>query len=156
MKRWMKRTLFGLMGATIVVGSLSACGHHGHHQGMAMSAQDQADMRAKIVSRVGSKLDLTDEQKKHLGALTDKMQEQRVALMGQTTDPRADLKALIAGDKFDKARAQALITEKTAALNTKSPEVVAAMGTFFDSLSPAQQTKVREYLQGGHRWWHRG
>jgi hypothetical protein len=79
--------------------------------------------------------------------LADKLQEQRAALKGKTVNPRAEVEALVAGDKFDRARAQALVTEKTAAITGKSPEVIAAAGDFYDSLTPAQQTKVREFMQ---------
>lgn len=47
------------------------------------------------------------------------------------------MKALVATDKFDTARAQALINDKTAALQTRSPEVIAAMADFYNSLNPA-------------------
>ena len=65
------------------------------------------------------------------------------------------MEALVAGDKFDRARAQALVTEKAGAITSKSPEVIAAAGDFFDSLTPAQQAKVRDFMQ--HRgMWKRG
>ena len=105
---------------------------------------------------MSSKLDLNDDQKKKLGTLADKLQEQRAALVGKTTDPRAEVQALVAGDKFDKARAQALISDKTTAISSKSPEVVTAMADFYDSLKPEQQAKVREFMQGRRGWWHRG
>jgi Spy/CpxP family protein refolding chaperone len=66
------------------------------------------------------------------------------------------MKALVAADKFDRSRAQALITEKTTVLQTKSPEVIASLADFYDSLNPAQQKKVRDYMDGrGHRFWSR-
>lgn len=156
MKPWIKRTLFGLFGATLIVGGLSACGHSRHEYGAAMSAQEQAEVRGKLMERVGSKLDLTAEQKQRLAVLADRLQEQRNALMGTGADPRAEVKALVAGDKFDRARAQALVAEKTAALNSNSPQVITAMADFFDSLTPAQQGQVREFMQGRRGWWHRG
>ena len=157
MKTWIKRTLYTLVGAGIVLGGLSACGHQRHGYGGSMSAEDQAEMRGKIVERVSSKLDLNAEQKQRLGVLADKLQEQRTALIGKTTDPRADVQALVAGDKFDRTRAQTLVAEKTTAITGKSPEVINAMADFYDSLSPAQQTKVREAMQKRrHGWWHRG
>jgi Spy/CpxP family protein refolding chaperone len=156
MKPWIKRTLYSVFGVTFVLGGLTACGHHRLEYGAGMSAEDQAQMRGKILERVASKLDLNAEQKQRLGVLADKLQEQRAALMGKTTNPRAELQALVAGDKFDRTRAQTLVTEKTAALNSKSPEVITAMADFFDGLTPAQQTKVREVMQGRHGWWHRG
>ena len=61
------------------------------------------------------------------------------------------MQALVAGDKFDRTRAQSLVAEKTAALNAKSPEVVAALGDFYDSLSPSQQQKVREFMAAPRR-----
>ncbi len=157
MKNWIKRSLYTLVGVSIVVGGLSACGHQRHEYGGQKSAEDQAQMRGKIIERVSGKLDLNAEQKQRLNVLADKLQEQRTALVGKTTDPRAEMQALVAGDKFDRSRAQTLLTEKTAAVTSKSPEVIAALADFYDSLTPAQQTKVRETMQKGrHGWWHRG
>lgn len=121
-----------------------------------MSAEEAAQFRGKMVDRVSSKLDLNEDQKKRLTALADKLHEQRAAMMGQSKDPRAELQALVAGDKFDKARAQTLVSEKTAAIQARSPEVIAALADFYDSLNPAQQQKVREFMQQRGRWFHRG
>ncbi len=157
MKPWLKRSLFGLFSVTLLVGGLNACSHRHHHEyGAAMSVEQFAQARDKIVDRAASRLDLNADQKKRLAALGDKLYEQRTAFMGQTKDPRAEIKALVAGDKFDAARAQALVTEKTSALQTRSPEVIAALADFYNSLSPAQQQKVRDYMDGRGRWFHRG
>lgn len=157
MKPWIKRTLFGLFGASILVGGLTACGHRPHSFGGTMSTEEAAEFRGKMVDRVAGKLDLNADQKQRLTVLADKMREQRIVLMGQSQDPRAEVKALVAGDKFDKARAQALIMEKTTALQSKSPEVIAALADFYDSLNPAQQQQVRDFMERrrGH-WFRRG
>jgi Spy/CpxP family protein refolding chaperone len=156
MKRWIKRSLFALFGVSVLVAGLTACGHRSHEFGAKLSAEEYAQKRTKIVDRVASKLDLNEDQKKRLATLGDKVYEQRTALIGQTTDPRAEMKALVAADKFDRTRAQTLITEKTTALQSKSPEVIAALADFYDSLNPAQQQKVRDYMDGrGHWFWHR-
>lgn len=152
MRPWIKRTLYGLFGATIVLGGITACGHRVGHHGMHASAEDQAKFRTKMVERVADKLELNADQKAKLGVLADKLQEQRTALKGKTVSPRAEVEALVAGDKFDRTRAQALVTEKTAAITGKSPEVIAAAGDFYDSLTPAQQTKVREFMQSRGGW----
>ena len=155
MKLWIKRTLIGLFGATIVLGGLTACGHRYGGHGMTMSEEDSAKFKARMVERVGKELELNEQQKQRLGVLGDRLREQRVALV-KTTDPRAEVQALVAGPQFDRARAQALIEEKAAALRNKSPEVIAAAGEFFDSLSPAQQQKVRDFMQRRHGWFNRG
>jgi len=156
MPPWIKRTLFGLFGATVALGGLTACGHrYAHERFSSMSAEEQAEFRKRAVDRVASRLDLDEEQKKRLNAVADKLHEQRVALRG-ATDPRAEVRALVAGEKFDRDKARAMLGEKMSAVSAKSPEVIAAFGDFFDSLSPAQQAKVREFLQHRHHgWWHR-
>ncbi len=156
MKRWIKRSLFALFGFSVLVAGLSACGHRNHEFGTQLSAEEYSQKRDKIVDKAASKLDLNDDQKKRLATLGDKLYEQRTALIGQTKDPRAEMKALVAGATFDKARAQTLVTEKTTALQTRSPEVIAALADFYDSLNPAQQQKVREFMQHRGHWFQRG
>jgi len=157
MKPWIRRTLFGLFGASIAIGGLSACSHYRDHAGWSSSAtpEEQARFRAKMVDRVAQRLDLNEAQKAKLATLATTLQQQRAAFAGQT-DPRARVRQLVAGDKFDRAAAQALVSEKTAAIATGSPEVIAAVGDFYDSLDASQQAKVREYMQHRHGWWRRG
>jgi Spy/CpxP family protein refolding chaperone len=156
MKRWIKRTLIGIFGASVVLGGMAACSHHRYasHGWHAMNEADAAAMQAKVVERIGSRLDLDEAQKAKLAILADKLHEQRKALLGNTPDPRAELAALTAGPSFDRARAKALIEAKTGAITTKSPEVIAALGDFYDSLKPEQQAKVREFMaKRGHHGW---
>jgi Spy/CpxP family protein refolding chaperone len=155
MKAWIKRTLFGLFGVSLLVGGLAACGHRHEGGGMAqVSAEDAAKWRERMLDRATKELQLDEAQKQRLGVVFDKMREQRNALVGSTTNPRAEVGALIAGATFDKARAQALVEQKTGAVREKSPEVIAATAEFFDGLKPEQQQKVREFLakRHGHRW----
>jgi Spy/CpxP family protein refolding chaperone len=154
MKPWIQRTLLGLFGAGLALGALTACGHHERYHGPGASAEEQSRWRDKMVDRVARKLELNEAQKQKLAALAAKLQEQRAALRG-TADPRAEVKALVAGEKFDRARAQALVAEKATAVQARSPEVIAALGDFYDSLNPAQQARVREFMDKRRGWWHR-
>ena len=147
MKHWIKRSLFGLFGGALVVGSIAGCAGQRHGW-----SGDSAELRAKVVERVGSKLELDANQKQKLAVLADKLQAQRKAMRGEG-DPRAQFKALFAGNKLDQAGASRLVDEKTAAVRTGSPEVIAAAADFFDNLNPSQQQKVREFMnRGGRRW----
>ena len=158
MKTWIKRSLAGLLGVGILAGGLSACSHryegHGRH-GMSMSSEDETRMQGKFVEKVSKELELTEAQKQHLVTVAERAREQRKALIGSTTDPRAELQALVSGERFDRARALAIIEEKTQAVRGKSPEVIAAMADFYDSLTPAQQQELRDHLQKRHRWFGR-
>ncbi len=158
MKTWLKRTLVGVFGASVLFGGMAACSHRAHHgQGWhAMSEEDAAKMKARMVDKAGSHLDLDAAQKAKLGVLADKLRAQRNALVGSTTDPRAELQALVAGPSFDRAKAKSLVDAKTGAITTQSPEVIAALADFYDSLKPEQQAKVRELVAGrGRGWGHR-
>jgi Spy/CpxP family protein refolding chaperone len=152
-KRWIKRTLFGVFGAAALFGAFAACSHGGHHRWQAMSDEDAARMKTRIVDKAGSRLDLDAAQKAKLGTLIDKVREQRNAFVGETKDPRAEIQALIAGPSFDRNKAQGLVQAKTQAVQTRSPEVITALADFYDGLRPEQQAKVREYLQRGRRGW---
>lgn len=154
MRKWIKRTLIGVFGASVLFGSLAACSHRGHNGawgGSAMSETDRAEWRAKMVERAGSKLDLDAAQKAKLTVLADTLVAQRKTVMGTTTDPRAEVQALIAGEKFDRSKAQALIDGKTAAVREASPAVITAAADFYDSLKPAQQQQLREAMNRGGR-----
>lgn len=153
MKRWFKRSLFGIAGAALLAGSLAGCA--GHRHGWNGSEQDRAEFRARMVERVGSKLELDAAQKQKLVVLTEKLQAQRAALRGGG-DPRAEFRSLFAGAKLDQERAKKLVDDKMAAVQAGSPEVIAAAADFFDNLNPAQQQKVRDFMERGGRRWGRG
>ena len=155
MKTWIRRSLFGLFGGVLLAGSLAGCaGHHRHGWG----GGDSAESRARIVERVGSRLDLDAAQRAKLGVLADQLQAQRQAVReaGGGGEPRAQLQALFAGDRLDRQRAAQLLEAKTAAVRTGSDGVIAAAGDFFDSLSPTQQQKVRDFMARGGKRWGRG
>ena len=150
MKHWLKRSLIGIAGAGILIGGLSACS--GRHHGWQGGEGDTSQRQAKMVGYAAKKLDLNDVQKQRLNELAGKLQEQRTALVGAGKDPRADIQALVSGDKLDRAKAQALIDDKTSAIKTKSPELVVAAADFYDSLNPAQQQQIRDLMNRRRGW----
>jgi len=151
MRPWIKRTLIAMFGATLLAGGVAACAHREHGPRFSqLSPEDAAKWRVKLIERAGSKLDLDDAQKQRLGVLFDKLNEQRSALVGNAADPRAAMAQLVAGPTFDRARASALVAEKTEAVRLKSPDVITAAADFYDSLKPEQQAKVREMMARGH------
>jgi protein CpxP len=157
MRPWIRRSLLAVVGATIALGGLAACGHrHGHQAWQNATPEERAQMRQKVIDRVAGKLDLNAEQKARLAVLADRLQEQRAALVPQGADPRAELRSFVAGEKFDRAKAQAFVSRKTEAIQSGSPQVLAALADFYDSLNPQQQAKVREYMERGRRGGWRG
>lgn len=155
MKPWIKRTLIGLTVTTVVLGGLTACGSRGDHA-RGWSDERITEVRGNAIEKISDRLDLNADQKAKLGVLADQMIASRKALRGNT-DPRTDLQALVAGDKFDRSKAQQLLDQKLQAAQGNGPQMLAAFGDFYDSLNPEQQKQVREKLERrGHGWWGRG
>jgi protein CpxP len=155
MKPWIRRTLIALAGTSVLLGGLTACGRSHHAHGPA-SPEQVAEMRGKLIERASDKLDLNAAQQQKLAVLADKLIAQRSAFMGQGAQPRAELQALVAGDKFDRARALAMLDEKTRVVQVSTPEVIAALADFYDSLNPTQQAEVRELMDKRRGWFGRG
>jgi protein CpxP len=157
MKTWIKRTLIGVFGASVLLGGLAACSHRSHHGpwGGNLTEAEQAEWREKMVERAGRKLDLDAAQKAKLTVLADALAAQRKAMVAKGGEPRAELKAVLAGPLFDRNRALALVDAKATAVREASPTLVAAAADFYDSLKPEQQQKVRELLErrGGRHGW---
>jgi len=70
--------------------------------------------------------------------------------MGDITDPRAEVRSLVAGNTFDRSKAQSLVDAKTAAVQSGAPQVIAALGDFYDSLNETQQAQVRDFMASRH------
>lgn len=150
MNRWIKRTLIGVTAGTLLLGGGLAAYAHRHH-----GEWNSAEMQARMVDRVGSKLDLNAAQRTQLATVGDTLRAQREALMAGS-DPRAELQSLIGGARFDRARAGALASNKITTLQTGAPAMIDALANFYDSLNPQQQAQVREFTasrgkHGRHR-----
>ena len=155
MKPWIKRSLIGLTSVTVLLGGLTACGSRGHH-GESWSAERVSEVRGKVIEKISGKLELDVAQKQKLGVLADQIIASRTAFRGDRADPRSEFKALIAGEKFDRAAAQTLLDQKTQALQGNAPQTISALADFYDSLNPEQQKQVREKLERRRGWWGRG
>jgi Spy/CpxP family protein refolding chaperone len=161
MRAWIKNTLIAALGASVALGGMAfasnarmgGCGWHG---GGPMSEADAAKFRDKMIDRATSELSLDANQRQNLVALADTLHAQRQSMMsGGMGNMREQLQGLFAGDKFDATKAQSLVLEKTEAVRTASPAVIAAVATFYDSLRPEQQQKLRDFMsRGGHHGMH--
>ena len=107
------------------------------------------EMRERMLGKAERELSLDAAQKAKLVLLADALKAQRSALMADGKPPRAELQALVAGTTFDRARALALVDAKTGAVRDKAPAVVTTMADFYDSLQPAQQQKLRDFMAKG-------
>ncbi|HTN30366.1 MAG TPA: Spy/CpxP family protein refolding chaperone [Pseudomonas sp.] len=145
----LKRTLIGLAGAALLLGGLTACGTHGPGH---WNAERSAERHAKMIERISDKLELSAEQRLKLDALSDELSAQRKAIRGEGAGMQAEFATLIATERFDRDKAQAMLTQRTEALQTQGPRVLSALADFYDSLTAEQQQQVRERLERRRGW----
>ena len=150
-KTWLKRTLLGVAVSTALLGSLAAYSAEGggFHHGPP-SAEDMAQHQAAMLAHIGKTLNLDANQAAKLQVLATTLHAGHAALAGGAVNPHDRMKALIAGNTFDRAGAQQLVNEKVAAIQANSPALITAAGDFFDSLNAAQQQQVRDFAARHH------
>ena len=154
-----KRVLVGLTAVVLVTSAVAACGFRGTDPwggpgplggpgpcGSHWRGEDSAQRRAYMVERVSQELSLNVGQRAKLEVLADQLDEQRQALWSEG-HMAADLQQVIAGERFDRVKAQSVVDQKLQAVQQHSPKVVDAMASFYDSLDAGQQRVVREKLK---------
>ena len=104
-----------------------------------------ADRAERVIERVSDRLELDDGQRASLDLLAVELRETRELVRGGG-DLRTDVRDLVTADTFDQGRALALIETRTAALQARAPELVAAAATFLDGLTPEQKADVESFL----------
>ena len=106
-----------------------------------------------MIDRVGSRLDLDDAQKAKLGALADQLRAQRQALVGRHRPAQPRSSRWWRATPSTAPRPRPSSTARRRRFKRKSPELIAAVGDFYDSLRPEQQQKVRDFMSRGHHGW---
>jgi protein CpxP len=148
MKRLAK---IAIMSSALVmgVGTLAACGHH------YKTPEERAEY---MVEKVADKLDLNDMQKEKLAAVKSEMMKLRKQFKGDQDNTPKQVLAIVSQPTLDRDALLNMINARTQAVSNNAPQIVAALGDFYDSLNPEQQAEVRELIEKGmkhHHWYHR-
>jgi protein CpxP len=146
MKRTSKLSIL-VVGALVVVGTITACSFRG----------DPEHRTQWILEKVTTKLELNDAQQVQLKNVSDEIQAARQATEQQFGDDREQFLALLEQPTLDQDKILSLVRSRTETFNERAPDIVAALGEFYDGLTGEQQAEVREFIQehqeSGH---HRG
>ena len=108
---------------------------------------------AAVGSGSASRSVVDANQSARLKALADLLHAQHAA----GGDLHRRVQALFAGNTFDRAGAQQLVSEKVAQVQASGPAVINAVGDFYDSLNATQQQQVRDFMARAHHhgmWMH--
>jgi periplasmic protein CpxP/Spy len=137
MKPITRRILMALAAVGLATG-VAACGHHRH------DPQQQAE---RIMEKVSEELDLTQEQQAKLEAVKDEFISAGKEMRKERKQAREEAMSLLEQPKLDRAKAQDLVNQRLDAIRAHSPQVINALGDFYDSLTPEQQKELRERIQ---------
>ena len=138
-----KKTVVGLIGATILVTAISACNRSpwSHH-----SSANPEKTVAWIKQKIDDRLDLTQSQNIELNVLTDQLVTLYKQCKTVKNSQKTIARELFTSPTMDQAKALALVTEHTQFVSQKAPEVITAVARFTDSLSAEQKKEI------GHRF----
>jgi Spy/CpxP family protein refolding chaperone len=148
-KTWLKRTLLGVAVSASLLGAVAAYSegtgfHHGPPSPEQIAQHEQA-----MLAHLGKKLNLDANQSAKLKALADLAIADHTPAAG-AADPHAKMAALIAGNTFDRAGAQALAAQHVAKIQADAPGLINAFGDFYDSLNATQQQQLRDMAAHHH------
>ena len=148
MKTLGKRILIVSTGVVLAI-SLSACGHRAFHA----SPEERAE---HLVEYVSDDLDLDETQIASLNALKAKLLDLRKAMQQGQADSRDALLEIVSQPTLDRDRAVALIQGRLQTLQDQTPQIVAAIGDFYDGLNAEQQQELRNKMERRMKGHHHG
>lgn len=138
----------------LVAGSTGVVYAISRHGDWHMSPDEKVEF---VTERAASKLDLDSQQQQNFAALA----ALAVGIMQEARDSRQqsldEVFGLLQAPTLNQGRALELIQQKTALVNERAPQVIAALGIFLDSLDADQKRRLRELIEQHreHRHGHR-
>ena len=147
------RYIAAILGAVGIAVAVAGCGHgYRHHE--------PGDYAVRHIERLGKELNLNEAQTAKLNAVTETLRKGRDTMRVKHDEKQKEVLALLDQPKLDRQRALGLVQQTTRDINDHAPEMIAAMGDFYDSLTPPQQQKLREEVKERMAYadrcrWHR-
>jgi Spy/CpxP family protein refolding chaperone len=138
MKPLTKKILFALGG----VGLITSVAAYGHHQ-----CHDPEQRANWMIEKISDELELTEPQVTKLEGVRDQMMQTRQQMHQARSGARADMLQLIEQPRLDREQSLAMINQRLDALRDQAPQLINALGDFYDSLTPEQQQELRERIE---------
>lgn len=138
MKPVTKKILFAL-GSVGLVASVAAYGHHQCH--------DPEQKGKWIVEKISSELELTEPQVEKLEDVRDQMMNARKQMHQERKVAREDILKLLGQSSLDRDQSLAMINQRLDAIRDNAPQLVNALGDFYDSLTPDQKQELKERIE---------
>lgn len=137
--KFTKRNIAYITGAVVLTTVIAACKHG--------SPEERG---AKLVDKVANKLELTDAQTSDLTVVKNELLEFRTTVKSQKEKTKADIVAMLEQPVLDRVQAAAIVNGYVETINDQSPEIIAALGNFYDGLDESQRAELREFVNKHH------
>ncbi len=136
----------------LLMGAVTACGK-GHFR---LSPEKRAQY---FVEHVTEELKLTEPQVAKLNGVKDELLAARRHMVAQRQSAQETVLEMLEQPTMNRERVLSLVQQRTQEVNDKAPQIVAALGDFYDALSPEQRQKLRDEVKEHmehrrHRWSH--
>lgn len=135
-----KRTIILITSGALLIGGVVACNRGMHHG----SAEERSEW---IVEKASKKLELNTDQKSKLIEVSNKFLNIRKTMRRDREQNRVDILAMLEQPTLDREKMNAIVSQKIATINTRSPVIVDAIGDFYDSLDDTQRAELREFIE---------
>ena len=131
----------------VIAGTLAACGHHRY--------KDPEKRGEWLVEKVTDELELNESQKTKLEAVRKEILTVRKEIHADRQTSRDEILAMLDQPQLDRQKVLSMVEQKTVSINQHAPQVVNALGDFYDSLSDEQRKELREHIaEMGERHHH--
>ncbi len=124
---------FGLVGGAVAYGKHKMHEHEGHI--------------AHVVEHISDKLDLNDTQEQALDDLKNEIIAGKEKMHSTKQAIRKEIMVLVTADTFDQERALAFVNKRPAIIEESAPAIIAALGSFMDSLDAEQKAKIAKFIE---------
>ena len=130
----------------LLAGAVTACGK-GHFR---MSPEKRAQY---FMEKATEELKLSEPQVAKLSVVKDELLAAKQQMGVQRKATQETLLEMLDQSTMDRERILSMVQQRTQEVNDKAPRVVAALGDFYDTLSPEQRQKLKDEVQ--HHMDHR-
>lgn len=135
-----KRAIIVITSGVLLIGGVAACKHKMH----SASAEERGEW---VVEKVSEELELNDNQRVKLVAVKDEFLDMRKTIRSDRTQRRAEVLDMLKQPTLDREKMNAIVSQKIATINARSPAIVDAIGNFFDSLDDSQRAELSEFIE---------
>ena len=138
MKPIPKRIVILVATGVVIAGTLAACGHHRYH--------DPEKRGEWLVEKVTDELNLNESQQTELENVRQEILTVRKEMHADRQSTHDEILTMLDQPQLDRQKVLSMVEQKTGSINQYAPQLINALGDFYDSLSDEQRQELREHV----------